>query len=120
MFKFLKWDFIASNSVAVLTTSIVAVTAMYATLTTTDKNLEESRRGTRVSAFVDEWWVTIADSAAAMQQDGCTAWSNSLTIVRELARIELDTAGTDSSSVKCNIPDKESLWKKLSPEDSAS
>jgi hypothetical protein len=192
---------------------------MYATLSTTDKNLEESRRGARVSALVDEWSVTIADAAAAielldqrandlwafgaayeqqgvilneamenetakekeylkvrqniafssakaglvsstvtnkcldkfvtmldtwqnalnwtrstllledgvqsgieavaMQQDGRTALSNSLTIVRELARTELDTAGTDGSSVKCNIPDEESLWKKLVPEDSA-
>jgi hypothetical protein len=193
---------------------------MYATLSTTDKNLEESRRGARVSALVDEWSVTIADAAAAielldqrandlwafgaayeqqgvilneamenetakekeylkvrqniafssakaglvsstvtnkcldkfvtmldtwqnalnwtrstllledgvqsgieavaMQQDGRTALSNSLTIVRELARTELDTAGTDGSSVKCNIPDEESLWKKLVPEDPAS
>ena len=193
---------------------------MYATLSTTDKNLEESRRGARVSALVDEWSVTIADAAAAielldqrandlwafgaayeqqgvilneamenetakekeylkvrqniafssakaglvsstvtnkcldkfvtmldtwqnalnwtrstllledgvqsgieavaMQQDGRTALSNSLTIVRELARTELDTAGTDGSSVKCNIPDEESLWKKLVPEDSPS
>ena len=67
VFKFLKWDLIVSNSVAVLTTSIVAVTAMYATLTTTDKNLEESRRGARVSALVDEWSVTIADAAAAIE-----------------------------------------------------
>ena len=219
VFKFLKWDLIVSNSVAVLTTSIVAVTAMYATLTTTDKNLEESRRGARVSALVDEWSVTIADAAAAielldqrandlwafgaayeqqgvilneamenetakekeylkvrqniafssakaglvsstvtnkcldkfvtmldtwqnalnwtrstllledgvqsgieavaMQQDGRTALSNSLTIVRELARTELDTAGTDGSSVKCDIPDEEKLWQKLVPEDSA-
>ena len=58
--------------------------------------------------------------AVAMQQDGRTALSNSLTIVRELARTELDTAGTDGSSVKCNIPDEESLWKKLVPEDSPS
>ena len=58
--------------------------------------------------------------AVAMQQDGRTALSNSLTIVRELARTELDTAGTDGSSVKCNIPDEESLWKKLVPEDPAS
>ena len=67
VFKFLKWDLIVSNSVAVLTTSIVAVTAMYATLSTTDKNLQESRRGARVSALVDEWSVTIADAAAAIE-----------------------------------------------------
>ena len=215
VFKFLKWDLIVSNSVAVLTTSIVAVTAMYATLSTTDKNLEESRRGARVSALVDEWSVTIADAAAAielldqrandlwafgaayeqqgvilneamenetakekeylkvrqniafssakaglvsstvtnkcldkfvtmldtwqnalnwtrstlqaegsveaginavaMQQENRTALSDSLSIVRNLARTELDTAGTDGSSVKCSIPTEDELWGKLIP-----
>jgi hypothetical protein len=215
VFKFLKWDLIVSNSVAVLTTSIVAITAMYATLSTTDKNLEESRRGARVSALVDEWSVTIADAAAAielldqrandlwaygaaieqqgvildealaneatketsylkarqslayssakaglvssavtnecldkfvamldtwqnalnwtrsslqaeesmeagigavaMQQENRAALSDSLSIVRNLARTELDTAGTDGSSVKCDIPSEDVLWGKLIP-----
>lgn len=220
VFKYLKWDLIISNSVAVLTTSIVAVTAMYATLSTTNKNLDESRRGARVSALVEEWSVTIADAAAAislldqrandlwafgaayeqegvvldeamanetakekeylkvrqsiafssakaglvsstvtnkcldkfvtmldtwqnalnwtrstlqlqegvqsgieavsMQQDNRVALSGSLSIVRELARTELDTAGTDGSSVKCNILEEDKLWSKLVPAEAQS
>lgn len=215
VFRFLKWDLIVSNSVAVITTSIVAVTAMYATLSTTDKNLQESRRGARVSALVDEWSVTVADAssaiellgqrandlwaygaaieqqgvildealdseatketsylkmrqslafssakaglvssevtnkcldkfvamldtwqnalnwtrsslqvegsvengiaAVAMQQENRTALSDSLSIVRNLARTELDTAGSDGSSVKCTIPAEDVLWGKLIP-----
>ena len=54
-------------------------------------------------------------AAVAMQQDNRTALSDSLTIVRNLARTELDTAGTDGSSVKCSIPTEDVLWEKLIP-----
>ena len=54
-------------------------------------------------------------AAVAMQQDNRTALSDSLTIVRNLARTELDTAGTDGSSVKCSIPAEDVLWGKLIP-----
>ena len=202
-------------TVTVGTTALVAFTAMYATLSTTNRNLNETRRGARVVALVEEWSVTVADAssaieilgqrandlwaygaaieqqgvildealdseatketsylkvrqslafssakaglvssevtnkcldkfvamldtwqnalnwtrsslqvegsvesgiaAVAMQQDNRTALSDSLTIVRNLARTELDTAGTDGSSVKCSIPAEDVLWGKLIP-----
>jgi hypothetical protein len=206
-------------AVTIGTTALVAFSAMYATLSTTNKNLTETRRGARVVALVEEWSVTVADassaiellgqrandlwaygaaldqqgvildealrseakkeasylqirqslayssakaglvssavtnkcldkfvamldtwqnalnwtrsslqvegsvdsgiSAVAMQQDNRIALSDSLSIVRNLARTELDTAGTDGSSVKCNIPTEDVLWAKLIPADPA-
>ena len=206
-------------AVTVGTTALVAFTAMYATLSTTNRNLNETRRGARVVALVEEWSVTVADAssaieilgqrandlwaygaaidqqgvildealvseatkettylkvrqslafssakaglvssevtnkcldkfvamldtwqnalnwtrsslqvegsvdaginAVAMQQDNRTALSESLTIVRNLARTELDTAGADGSSVKCSIPAEDELWGKLIPSDTA-
>jgi hypothetical protein len=50
-----------------------------------------------------------------MQQENRTALSDSLSIVRNLARTELDTAGADGSSVKCSIPTEDVLWEKLIP-----
>jgi hypothetical protein len=202
-------------AVTVGTTALVAFTAMYATLSTTNRNLNETRRGARVEALVEEWSVTIADAssaiellgqrandlwaygaaieqqgvildealvneatketsylkarqslaystakaglvssavtnecldkfvvmldtwqnalnwtrsslqveesikagidAVAMQQENRDALSDSLSIVRNLARTELDTAGTDGSSVKCEIPSEDVLWNKLIP-----
>jgi hypothetical protein len=202
-------------AVTVGTTALVAFTAMYATLSTTNRNLNETRRGARVVALVEEWSVTVADAssaieilgqrandlwaygaaieqqgvildealdseatketsylkvrqslafssakaglvssqvtnkcldkfvamldtwqnalnwtrsslqvegsvesgiaAVAMQQDNRTALSDSLSIVRNLARTELDTAGADGSSVKCSIPAEDVLWGKLIP-----
>jgi hypothetical protein len=202
-------------AVTIGTTALVAFTAMYATLSTTNSNLNETRRGARVEALVEEWSVTVADassaiellgqrandlwaygaaieqqgvildealaneatkettylkarqslaystakaglvssavtnecldkfvamldtwqnalnwtrsslqaeesmeagiSAVAMQQENRAALSNSLSIVRNLARTELDTAGTDGSSVKCDIPSEDVLWSKLIP-----
>lgn len=208
-------------AVTVGTTALVAFTAMYATLSTTNRNLNETRRGARVVALVEEWSVTVADASSAieilgqrandlwaygaaidqqgvildealvseaiketaylkvrqslafssakaglvssevtnkcldkfvamldtwqnalnwtrsslqveesietgivavsMQQDNRTALSDSLSIVRNLARTELDTAGADGSSVKCSIPAEDVLWGKLIPsEDSES
>ena len=208
-------------TVTVGTTALVAFTAMYATLSTTNRNLNETRRGARVVALVEEWSVTVADASSAieilgqrandlwaygaaidqqgvildealvseatketaylkvrqslaissakaglvssevtnkcldkfvamldtwqnalnwtrsslqveesietgivavsMQQDNRTALSDSLSIVRNLARTELDTAGADGSSVKCSIPAEDVLWGKLIPsEDSES
>ena len=206
-------------AVTVGTTALVAFSAMYATLSTTNRNLNETRRGARVVALVEEWSVTVADAssaiellgqrandlwaygaaidqqnvildealvseasketaylkvrqslayssakaglvssavtnkcldkfvamldtwqnalnwtrsslqvegsvqaginAVAMQQDNRTALSDSLTIVRNLARTELDTAGTDGSSVKCSIPTEDVLWSKLIPSDTS-
>jgi hypothetical protein len=56
--------------------------------------------------------------AVAMQQENRAALSDSLSIVRNLARTELDTAGTDGSSVKCDIPSEDVLWGKLIPSES--
>jgi len=206
-------------AVTIGTTALVAFSAMYATLSTTNRNLNETRRGARVVALVEEWSVTVADAssaiellgqrandlwaygaaidqqnvildealvseatketaylkvrqslayssakaglvssavtnkcldkfvamldtwqnalnwtrsslqvegsvqaginAVAMQQDNRTALSDSLSIVRNLARTELDTAGTDGSSVKCSIPTEDVLWGKLIPSDTA-
>lgn len=206
---------IFNATVTVGTTALVAFTAMYATLSTTNRNLNETRRGARVEALVEEWSVTVADAssaiellgqrandlwaygaaieqqgvildealaneaaketdylktreslaystakaglvssavtnkcldkfvamldtwqnalnwtrsslqvegsveaginAVAMQQENRTALSDSLSIVRNLARTELDTAGTDGSSVKCSIPTEDELWGKLVP-----
>jgi hypothetical protein len=202
-------------AITIGTTSLVAFTAMYATLSTTNRNLDETRRGARVEALVEEWSVTVADAssaiellgqrandlwaygaaieqqgiildealaneatketsylkarqslafssakaglvssevtnkcldkfvamldtwqnalnwtrsslqveesmqaginAVAMQQENRTALSDSLSIVRNLARTELDTAGVDGSSVKCTIPTEYVLWEKLIP-----
>ena len=202
-------------AITIGTTALVAFTAMYATLSTTNRNLNETRRGARVEALVEEWSVTVADAssaiellgqrandlwaygaaieqqgvildealaneaakeidylktreslafssakaglvssevtnkcldkfvamldtwqnalnwtrstlqaeesvesginAVAMQQENRTALSDSLSIVRNLARTELDTAGTDGSSVKCSIPTEDELWGKLVP-----
>jgi len=202
-------------AVTIGTTALVAFSAMYATLSTTNRNLNETRRGARVVALVEEWSVTVADAssaiellgqrandlwaygaaieqqgvildealsneatketsylkvrqslayssakaglvssavtnkcldkfvamldtwqnalnwtrsslqvegsvkagikAVAMQQENRTALSDSLSIVRNLARTELDTAGVDGSSVKCSIPTEDVLWSKLIP-----
>ena len=210
---------IFNATVTVGTTALVAFTAMYATLSTTNRNLNETRRGARVVALVEEWSVTVADAssaiellgqrandlwaygaaieqqgvildealvseatketsylkvrqslayssakaglvssavtnkcldkfvamldtwqnalnwtrsslqveggvdsginAVAMQQDNRTALSDSLSIVRDLARTELDTAGADGSSVKCTIPAEDELWGKLIPSEEA-
>ena len=210
---------IFNATVTVGTTALVAFTAMYATLSTTNRNLNETRRGARVVALVEEWSVTVADAssaiellgqrandlwaygaaieqqgvildealvseatketsylkvrqslayssakaglvssavtnkcldkfvamldtwqnalnwtrsslqveggvdsginAVAMQQDNRTALSDSLSIVRDLARTELDTAGADGSSVKCTIPAEDELWSKLIPSEEA-
>jgi hypothetical protein len=206
-------------AITIGTTALVAFSAMYATLSTTNKNLTETRRGARVEALVEEWSVTIADAssaiellgqrandlwaygaaieqegvildealdseasketsylkvrqslayssakaglvssavtnkcldkfvamldtwqnalnwtrsslqveegvenginAVAMQQDNRAALSNSLSIVRNLARTELDTAGIDGSSVKCTIPAEDVLWGKLVPSETS-
>ena len=206
-------------AVTIGTTALVAFTAMYATLSTTNRNLNETRRGARVVALVEEWSVTVADAssaiellgqrandlwaygaaieqqgvildealaseatketsylkvrqslayssakaglvssavtnkcldkfvamldtwqnalnwtrstlqaegsvesginAVAMQQENRTALSDSLSIVRNLARTELDTAGADGSSVKCSIPTEDVLWSKLIPSETS-
>ncbi len=206
-------------AVTIGTTALVAFSAMYATLSTTDRNLSETRRGARVVALVEEWSVTVADASSAiellgqrandlwaygaaieqegvfleealtnevkketeylkvrqslayssakaglvssvvtnkcldkfvamldtwqnalnwtrsslqveesidaginavsMQQENRAALSDSLSIVRNLARTELDTAGTDGSTVKCSILAEDELWAKLIPSDTA-
>ena len=54
-------------TVTVGTTALVAFTAMYATLSTTNRNLNETRRGARVVALVEEWSVTVADASSAIE-----------------------------------------------------
>jgi hypothetical protein len=206
-------------TVTIGSTALIAFTAMYATLSTTNRNLSETRRGARVVALVEEWSVTVADASSAiellgqrandlwaygaamdqqgvilddalineatketsyskvrqslayssakaglvsstvtnkcldkfvamldtwqnalawtrsslqvegsveagvraveMQQENRTALSDSLSIVRNLARTELDTAGTGGSTVNCNIPTEDQLWDKLIPAETA-
>ena len=54
-------------AITIGTTSLVAFTAMYATLSTTNRNLDETRRGARVEALVEEWSVTVADASSAIE-----------------------------------------------------
>ena len=54
-------------AVTIGTTALVAFTAMYATLYTTNRNLNETRRGARVVALVEEWSVTVADASSAIE-----------------------------------------------------
>ena len=54
-------------AVTIGTTALVAFTAMYATLSTTNRNLNETRRGARVVALVEEWSVTVADASSAIE-----------------------------------------------------
>ena len=58
---------IFNATVTVGTTALVAFTAMYATLSTTNRNLNETRRGARVVALVEEWSVTVADASSAIE-----------------------------------------------------
>ena len=54
-------------AITIGTTALVAFTAMYATLSTTNRNLNETRRGARVEALVEEWSVTVADASSAIE-----------------------------------------------------
>lgn len=53
--------------VTILSSAIVAFTATWATLSTTDRNISETRRGQRVDALVEQWSVAIADSSSAVE-----------------------------------------------------
>ena len=56
-----------SSLVTILTTAIVAGTAMYATLKTSSDGRLEERRGARVDALVEHWSSTIADASTAVE-----------------------------------------------------
>lgn len=56
-----------SSLVTILTTAIVAGTAMYATLKTSADGRLEERRGARVDALVEHWSSTIADASTAIE-----------------------------------------------------
>lgn len=56
-----------SSFVTVLSTAVVAGTAMYATLKTSSDGRLETRRGARVDALVDHWSSTIADASTAIE-----------------------------------------------------
>ena len=205
--------------VTIFSSAIVAFTATWATMSTTDKNINETRRGQRVDALVEQWSVSIADAssaveligqrandlwayAAAIEQEGVIleealtneanketdyqkvrkdiafssakaglvssantnkcldkflsfldTWQNALnwtrstlqipenfdqgveavsaqfenqklltsamSTIRLLARTELETGGTDTSAVKCDIKEEEDLWTTLVPSEGA-
>lgn len=222
MMRFLKGDrerrdrsLLVNALVTILSSAIVAFTATWATINTTDRNITETRRGQRVDALVEQWSVAIADSssaveligqrvndlwafAAAIEQEGVVldealsneskkeadflkirkdiafssakaglvssagtnecldkfisfldTWNNALSwtrstlqiadsfsggaeavsaqlqnqkmltsamsTVRLLARTELETGGTTSGSVACDIADPDALWSMLVP-----
>lgn len=58
---------LVSSFVTILTTAIVASTAMYATLKTARDGRIEERRGARVDAIVENWASTIADASTAVE-----------------------------------------------------
>lgn len=62
-----KVQFWAGQSVVIMTTAIVAGTAMYATLKTSSDGRLEDRRGARVDALVEHWSSTIADASTAVE-----------------------------------------------------
>lgn len=227
MMRFLKGDrerrdrsLLVNALVTIVSSAIVAFTATWATINTTDRNISETRRGQRVDALVEQWSVAIADSssatelisqrvndlwafAAAIEQEGVVldealtneankesdflkirkdiafssakaglvsstntnqcldkfisfldTWNNALSwtrstlqvadsfnsgaeavsaqlqnqkmltaamsTVRLLARTELETGGTDTGDVSCDISDADSLWSILVPNEALS
>lgn len=56
-----------NSLVTVLSTAVVAGTAMYATLKTSADGRLEDRRGARVDALVDHWSSTISDASTAIE-----------------------------------------------------
>jgi len=62
-----KRQFWVANAVTLLTTAIVAGTAMYATLKTSADGRLEERRGARVDALVEHWSTAIADASTAVE-----------------------------------------------------
>jgi len=72
--------------VTIFSSAIVAFTATYATLVTTDKNISETRRGQRVDALVEQWSVSIADASSAVELIGQRAndlWAYAAAIEQE-------------------------------------
>ena len=62
-----KRQFWVANAVTLLTTAIVAGTAMYATLKTGVDGRIEERRSKRVDALIEHWSSTIADASTAIE-----------------------------------------------------
>lgn len=72
--------------VTVLSSAIVAFTATWATMSTTDRNINETRRGQRVDALVEQWSVSIADASSAVELIGQRAndlWAYAAAIEQE-------------------------------------
>ena len=74
MMRFLKGDrerrdrsLLVNALVTIVSSAIVAFTATWATINTTDRNISETRRGQRVDALVEQWSVAIADSSSAVE-----------------------------------------------------
>lgn len=93
--------------VTILSSAIVAFTATWATLSTTDRNISETRRGQRVDALVEQWSVAIAESSSAVELIGQRVndlWAYAAAIEQE--GVVLDEALTNESS-------KESDYQKI-------
>ena len=72
--------------VTVFSSAIVAFTATWATMSTTDRNINETRRGQRVDALVEQWSVSIADASSAVELIGQRAndlWAYAAAIEQE-------------------------------------
>lgn len=72
--------------VSVLTTALVAGTAMYATLKTSADNQIEGRRSKRVDALIEHWSSTIADASTAVEllgQRSNDLWAYALAITEQ-------------------------------------
>jgi len=72
--------------VTIFSSAIVAFTATWATMSSTDKNITETRRGSRVDALVDQWSVSIADASSAVELIGQRAndlWAFAAAIEQE-------------------------------------
>lgn len=85
--------------VTVFSSAIVAFTATWATMSTTDRNINETRRGQRVDALVEQWSVSIADASSAVELIGQRAsdlWAYAAGIEQE--GVILDEALTNEAT----------------------
>lgn len=105
MMRFLKGDrerrdrsLLVNALVTIVSSAIVAFTATWATINTTDRNISETRRGQRVDALVEQWSVAIADSSSAVElisQRVNDLWAFAAAIEQE--GVVLDEALTNES-----------------------
>lgn len=85
--------------VTIFSSAIVAFTATWATLNTTDRNISETRRSARVDALVEQWSVSIADASSAVELMGQRAndlWAYGAAIEQE--GVVLDEALANEAS----------------------